>query len=86
VVQDERLRGRLLAVLGASTALADHLVRHPDGWRVLAESPAGSPSPLELRRRLVTAGGGSCRVVGRRRGARRAARGVPRLAARAGRS
>ncbi|WP_130796229.1 bifunctional [glutamine synthetase] adenylyltransferase/[glutamine synthetase]-adenylyl-L-tyrosine phosphorylase [Streptomyces otsuchiensis] len=30
------LRDRLLAVLGASEALGDHLAAHPDEWRVLA--------------------------------------------------
>lgn len=30
------LRDRLLAVLGASEALGDHLARHPDAWRALA--------------------------------------------------
>ncbi|MGE3285455.1 MAG: bifunctional [glutamine synthetase] adenylyltransferase/[glutamine synthetase]-adenylyl-L-tyrosine phosphorylase [Pseudonocardia sp.] len=30
------LRGRLLAVLGSSTALSDHLVVHPDRWHRLA--------------------------------------------------
>ncbi|KDN76760.1 bifunctional [glutamine synthetase] adenylyltransferase/[glutamine synthetase]-adenylyl-L-tyrosine phosphorylase [Streptomyces olindensis] len=29
------LRDRLLGVLGASTALADHLTRHPDDWQAL---------------------------------------------------
>ncbi|GAA2522424.1 MULTISPECIES: bifunctional [glutamine synthetase] adenylyltransferase/[glutamine synthetase]-adenylyl-L-tyrosine phosphorylase [Streptomyces] len=29
------LRDRLLGVLGASAALADHLARHPDDWRAL---------------------------------------------------
>ncbi|AKU16643.1 bifunctional [glutamine synthetase] adenylyltransferase/[glutamine synthetase]-adenylyl-L-tyrosine phosphorylase [Luteipulveratus mongoliensis] len=31
--QDEAFRTRLLAVLGSSTALTDHLVRHPEQWR-----------------------------------------------------
>ncbi|WP_250281854.1 bifunctional [glutamine synthetase] adenylyltransferase/[glutamine synthetase]-adenylyl-L-tyrosine phosphorylase [Frankia sp. CiP1_Cm_nod2] len=31
------LRTRLVAVLGASAALGDHLVRHPTDWRVLAD-------------------------------------------------
>ncbi|MBW4720566.1 bifunctional [glutamine synthetase] adenylyltransferase/[glutamine synthetase]-adenylyl-L-tyrosine phosphorylase [Saccharothrix obliqua] len=35
---DEVLRGRLLAVLGSSTALSDFLVAHPDRWRALAEA------------------------------------------------
>ena len=31
-------RDRLLAVLGASTALADHLVAHPEHWRSVTEA------------------------------------------------
>ena len=33
---DVRLRGRLTALLGSSTALTDHLVTHPDRWHRLA--------------------------------------------------
>ncbi|GAA4422793.1 bifunctional [glutamine synthetase] adenylyltransferase/[glutamine synthetase]-adenylyl-L-tyrosine phosphorylase [Actinokineospora soli] len=33
LVEDRALRGRLVAVLGASTALADHLAVRPDEWR-----------------------------------------------------
>ena len=33
---DTAARDRLLAVLGVSSALGDHLVRHPDHWRVLS--------------------------------------------------
>lgn len=36
---DARFRGRLLALLGTSTALGDHLITHPDRWRRLATSP-----------------------------------------------
>ncbi|WP_232666478.1 bifunctional [glutamine synthetase] adenylyltransferase/[glutamine synthetase]-adenylyl-L-tyrosine phosphorylase [Pseudonocardia sp. TRM90224] len=32
---DAGLRGRLLALLGSSTALADHLITHPDRWQRL---------------------------------------------------
>lgn len=32
---DRGLRGRLFGVLGASTVLGDHLVAHPDRWRLL---------------------------------------------------
>ncbi|MFD0206808.1 MULTISPECIES: bifunctional [glutamine synthetase] adenylyltransferase/[glutamine synthetase]-adenylyl-L-tyrosine phosphorylase [Saccharothrix] len=35
---DEALRGRLLAVLGSSTALSDFLVANPDRWRGLADA------------------------------------------------
>jgi glutamate-ammonia-ligase adenylyltransferase len=41
---DEVLRGRLLALLGSSTALADHLVTHPDRWHRLT---ASAPPPGE---------------------------------------
>ncbi|MCE7008287.1 bifunctional [glutamine synthetase] adenylyltransferase/[glutamine synthetase]-adenylyl-L-tyrosine phosphorylase [Kibdelosporangium philippinense] len=34
--EDVRLRGKLIAVLGASTALADFLVANPDSWRALS--------------------------------------------------
>ncbi|WP_286900698.1 bifunctional [glutamine synthetase] adenylyltransferase/[glutamine synthetase]-adenylyl-L-tyrosine phosphorylase [Thermocrispum sp.] len=36
------LRGRLLAVLGGSTALADYLVNAPEQWRRLMDPPPGS--------------------------------------------
>jgi [glutamine synthetase] adenylyltransferase / [glutamine synthetase]-adenylyl-L-tyrosine phosphorylase len=39
-------RDRLLAVLGASQALADHLVRHPDDWRAAADAHLKAPSEL----------------------------------------
>lgn len=37
--RDPVLRRRLLTVLGMSTALGDHLVRHPDHWRELTGPP-----------------------------------------------
>jgi glutamate-ammonia-ligase adenylyltransferase len=40
---DEQLRQRLTAVLGASAALGDHLIRHPGDWRLLA-ADADEPS------------------------------------------
>ena len=47
---DAVLRGRLLALLGSSTALADHLVAHPDRWHRLTgdldPDPAGYPAVL----------------------------------------
>jgi [glutamine synthetase] adenylyltransferase / [glutamine synthetase]-adenylyl-L-tyrosine phosphorylase len=50
---DEPLRTRLLAVLGLSTVLGDHLVRHREHWRELRDlSPAGRPSPADLAERL----------------------------------
>lgn len=36
-------RDRLLAVLGASTALGDHLVAHPEHWRSVAEARPRTP-------------------------------------------
>jgi len=41
LADDRALRARLVAVLGASVALGEHLARHPEQWRVLA---VGSPS------------------------------------------
>ena len=37
LTDDETTAARLLAVLGASTALGDHLRRHPEQWRELAD-------------------------------------------------
>ena len=42
VAEDEHTAVRLLSVLGASTALADHLVRHPEQWEELTEPTLGS--------------------------------------------
>ncbi|NTW38677.1 MAG: bifunctional [glutamine synthetase] adenylyltransferase/[glutamine synthetase]-adenylyl-L-tyrosine phosphorylase [Cellulomonadaceae bacterium] len=51
------LRQRLLAVFGASSALADHLVRHPDDLAALAEpSPIGADAGA-VRTELLTAVG-----------------------------
>ena len=38
---DTGLRRRLVAILGASSALGDHLVANPDEWRVLATGKTG---------------------------------------------
>jgi glutamate-ammonia-ligase adenylyltransferase len=48
LVKDKALRGRLFSVLGSSLALGDHLVAHPDSWRLLA-GPITLPSADELR-------------------------------------
>ena len=40
---DEGTAMRLLSVLGASAALADHLVSHPEHWRVLTDPTLGTP-------------------------------------------
>ncbi|GAA1113733.1 bifunctional [glutamine synthetase] adenylyltransferase/[glutamine synthetase]-adenylyl-L-tyrosine phosphorylase [Nocardiopsis composta] len=51
---DPDLRARLTAVLGASIALTDHLVRHPGDWRELCGPDAArAPSPSELRAGLL---------------------------------
>ena len=42
VADDEGTAMRLLCVLGASSALGDHLVRHPDHWRELTDPTLGS--------------------------------------------
>lgn len=44
---DQAFRGRLIALLGSSTALSDHLVVHPDRWHRLT-GPAHIP-PADLR-------------------------------------
>jgi glutamate-ammonia-ligase adenylyltransferase len=46
-------RDRLVAVLGGSVALVDHLVRHPNHWRCVAE--AEPPTARGLREGLVRA-------------------------------
>jgi [glutamine synthetase] adenylyltransferase / [glutamine synthetase]-adenylyl-L-tyrosine phosphorylase len=49
---DSVLRGRLLALLGGSSVLGDHLVTHPDRWHRLtatADGPTSRPLPALLR-------------------------------------
>ena len=48
-------RDRLVAVLGGSIALVDHLVGHPEHWRCVAE--ATRPTAAGLRQSLVAAVG-----------------------------
>jgi glutamate-ammonia-ligase adenylyltransferase len=57
---DRGFRDRLLGVLGASAALADDLVAHPDTWRDLCSGgPVEDvPSAEDLRRELLAAVGG----------------------------
>ena len=45
LVTAEPLRDRLLGVLGASAALADHLARHPQDWRILLPQAQQDPHP-----------------------------------------
>ena len=54
---DERLRARLVGALGASTALAHHLRRHPEHWVHLAEMSDVRPDEDMLRAELLTAVG-----------------------------
>jgi glutamate-ammonia-ligase adenylyltransferase len=56
---DAALRERLIGVLACSTALGDHLVRHPRDWPALGERTFGTsrPTPYGLRRRLLAAVG-----------------------------
>jgi glutamate-ammonia-ligase adenylyltransferase len=59
VVADEGTAMRLLAVLGASRALGDHLVRHPDQWTELRDPTLGStrPAAYAVREGLMRAVG-----------------------------
>ncbi len=59
IVDDEGTAMRLLCVLGASQALADHLVRHPTQWRELTDPTLGStrPAAYAVRAALLTAVG-----------------------------
>ncbi|MGH8869036.1 MAG: bifunctional [glutamine synthetase] adenylyltransferase/[glutamine synthetase]-adenylyl-L-tyrosine phosphorylase, partial [Actinomycetes bacterium] len=58
LAQDAELRDRLCGVLGASDALAEHLVRHPGAWRVLAdETPTGGRTADALREAMLRAVG-----------------------------
>ncbi len=45
LVDDEGSSMRLLAVLGASSALGDHLLRHPEHWSELTDPALGSTRP-----------------------------------------
>lgn len=45
ICDDEGTAMRLLCVLGASEALADHLARHPEHWRELTDPTLGSTRP-----------------------------------------
>jgi glutamate-ammonia-ligase adenylyltransferase len=45
IASDEGTAMRLLGVLGASDALADHLVRHPQHWRDLTDPTLGTTRP-----------------------------------------
>jgi [glutamine synthetase] adenylyltransferase / [glutamine synthetase]-adenylyl-L-tyrosine phosphorylase len=56
--RDPEVRGRLLGVLGSSTALGDHLVANPERWRGLVSSAADQPGWVDrAAQRLLAAVG-----------------------------
>ncbi|WP_028473247.1 bifunctional [glutamine synthetase] adenylyltransferase/[glutamine synthetase]-adenylyl-L-tyrosine phosphorylase [Nocardioides alkalitolerans] len=59
LVDDEGTAMRLLSVLGASSALADHLCRHPEHWPELRDADLGStrPAAWAMREGLLLAVG-----------------------------
>jgi glutamate-ammonia-ligase adenylyltransferase len=65
VADDEGTAMRLLCVLGASEALADHLCRHPDHWRELTDPTLGStrPAAYAMRETLLEAVGADPRAA-----------------------
>ncbi|MFZ2292233.1 MAG: bifunctional [glutamine synthetase] adenylyltransferase/[glutamine synthetase]-adenylyl-L-tyrosine phosphorylase [Corynebacterium casei] len=50
LIDDEALRVRLIALLGGSTALGDHLAAHPELWEQLA---LPLPEPTEMMQQLL---------------------------------
>ncbi|MGB6162770.1 MAG: bifunctional [glutamine synthetase] adenylyltransferase/[glutamine synthetase]-adenylyl-L-tyrosine phosphorylase [Pseudonocardiaceae bacterium] len=65
--RDSGARGRLFGVLGASTALGDHLVAHPEHWRGLASSTAAQPGWADRAvQRLLAAVGSETGVKAQR--------------------
>ncbi|WP_328851962.1 bifunctional [glutamine synthetase] adenylyltransferase/[glutamine synthetase]-adenylyl-L-tyrosine phosphorylase [Micromonospora globbae] len=71
--EDAGLRRRLIAVLGASSALGDHLVANPDDWTVLRTAPDGLAPAAEGR--LEPLGDGNP-IAGLRRAYRLALLGI----------
>jgi glutamate-ammonia-ligase adenylyltransferase len=69
---DAGLRRRLVAVLGASSALGDHLVANPDDWAVLGTGETGLPPAAEGRLELDDSTGSPATVAMLRRAYRRA--------------
>lgn len=64
VCADEGLAMRLLSVLGASPALADHLHAHPEQWHELSDPTLGSTRTpaFAFRNSLLVAVGAACDV------------------------
>jgi glutamate-ammonia-ligase adenylyltransferase len=54
LLTDRALRGRLFGVLGSSVALGDHLVAHPQSWRLLA-GDVNLPTAHDLREDFTAA-------------------------------
>ncbi|WP_184757846.1 bifunctional [glutamine synthetase] adenylyltransferase/[glutamine synthetase]-adenylyl-L-tyrosine phosphorylase [Streptosporangium album] len=55
---DPGLRGRLLGVFGVSAALGEHVVRHPEHWRLLGGAQVATrPTSQQLRADLLLAVG-----------------------------
>jgi glutamate-ammonia-ligase adenylyltransferase len=54
LLTDRALRGRLFGVLGSSVALGDHLVAHPQSWRLLA-GDVELPTAHDLREDFTAA-------------------------------
>ena len=65
LVDDEGTAMRLFAVLGASSALGDHLLRHPEHWRDLRDPALGStrPAAFAVRDSLLRAVGADPQVA-----------------------
>ncbi|HEY8455315.1 MAG TPA: bifunctional [glutamine synthetase] adenylyltransferase/[glutamine synthetase]-adenylyl-L-tyrosine phosphorylase [Actinopolymorphaceae bacterium] len=59
LTSDRTFRQRLFAVMGASTGLSDHLIRHPDHWHELADTELSAlrPTARALRDMLLEAVG-----------------------------
>lgn len=57
LVREPALRARLIGVLGDSTVLSEHLVQHPQSWRLLRSDPVGAAllRPAETRQILCGA-------------------------------
>ena len=64
VADDEGTAMRLCTVLGASTALTHHLVRHPDHWRELTDPTLGTTraAAYAVREAMLTAVGADPRA------------------------
>ena len=57
VQSDPETVERIVAVLGVSEALADHLIRHPSQWIAIAHAERLRPTALQLRADLLRAVG-----------------------------